>query len=184
MHACLFMETQAMIQFGNDFELVEANGQWELRRYDWGYALVNPDTEDSEKLRFYAMAWEFGDQPFFLPEPTLAFDVPSGFRYVDSNDVQVAVPQGKVSGIICQDGPRFSLWAALFKGIEWAPNADGSVTIDDEVWWPATLLDKDKNRFRQFGPAGERRSNYDGYYVQERPDTVKVVELGDLNFFD
>jgi hypothetical protein len=182
-----------MSKFSQSFEVAEVRGQCQRRVYEWGSAWVNPAPEDPTHLRFYA-AVKVGDQPpVFVPEPTLAFQVSDELVYVDVDGRELAYvnvdgrmnnrPNGKISGIICQGGHRFSLSAAVFKSIKWAVNQDGSVTIDGEVWWPATLVNKDQNRYQQFGPAGEIWQNFDAYLVRVKRDVVRVLELGDLDLF-
>jgi hypothetical protein len=122
--------------------------------------------------RFYMISPGKYGEPIITPEPDLAFEVPATLTYINAKG-EVVVPQEKISGIICKDGPRFSLTNAKKKGVKVQVNDDGSIQIDTETWWLATLFSKDKNRVR----------NYDAYLVREKPAQVKMLELGDLDLF-
>lgn len=151
-------------------------GQWVIEGNDdtdspdFGYEIYNPGP-NGEK-RFYRASpgkyWE----PLLDPEPELAFNVPENFTFVNAKG-EVIVPGEKISGIICQDGPRLSLTNAQKQGITIKVNDDGSIQVGEEKWWLTTLFQKDKNRIR----------NYDAYCVREKSETVRVLELGDLNLF-
>lgn len=121
---------------------------------------------------FYALVLGKYGQPLFIVEPDRAFECPSDLVYVDKLD-KSATPEQKIAGIVCDGALRASLTNARKQGKPVAPNADGSIQVGDEVWWIATLFVKDKNRI--FG--------YDAYLVRERPEQVRVLELGDLDLF-
>lgn len=110
--------------------------------------------------------------PVIEVEPDRAFDAPQALKYVNNAGEEVAAAE-KVAGIICKEGPRFSLTNAENKGIAVEVNEDGSINIDGESWWISTLFQKDKNRI--FG--------YDAYCVKEKREVVKILELGDLDLF-
>ncbi|MBU0660796.1 hypothetical protein KKG22_01295 [Patescibacteria group bacterium] len=111
-------------------------------------------------------------QPIIIAEPDLAFEAPSCLNYVDAKGEE-ATPSEKIAGIICKDGPRFSLSNAKKKGISVSVNDEGFIQIDNETWWISTLFCKDKNRI----------VGYDAYLVRMKPKQVLILELGDLDLF-
>jgi len=147
--------------------------QWtvEIDETTGEYCIVNLGST-GERQYYMVSPGKYGE-PIITPEPELAFAVPSNLTYVNSNGDAVT-PTEKISGIICRDGPRFSLTNARSKGIEVTANDDGSIQIGTESWWLATLYSKDKNRVR----------NYDAFLVREKPAQVRVLELGDLDLFN
>lgn len=145
-------------------------GQWTLTADGEGYKFVNIGEDGGE--RFYRVEPGKYGQPLIIAEPTLAFDAPNGLNYVNHVD-EATNPVEKIAGIICQNGPRFSLSNAQKQGIVVSVNADGSIQIGSETWWLATLFSKDKYRI----------VGYDAYLVREKPERVRVIELGDLDLF-
>lgn len=146
--------------------------QWTVKVDDSGrqYAIVNlgPNGE----RQYYSVGPGKYGEPIITPEPDLAFAVPANLTYVNSKG-EAFVPTEKISGVICKDSHRLSLTNAKNKGIVVKVNDDGSFQIGDETWHLTTLFSKDKNRIR----------NYDAYLVREKPEQVKVLELGDLDLF-
>lgn len=144
--------------------------QWTLMVENDEYEIVNLDS--NRKQQYYkVVSGEYG-QPIIVAEPDLAFAVPTELRYVNKYGGTVA-PTEKIAGIICKDGPRFSLTNAKNKGVVIKANDDGSIQVGDEVWWISTLFSKDKNRI----------VGYDAFLIRERPNVVMVRELGDLDLF-
>lgn len=121
---------------------------------------------------FYQAEMGAYGQPLIFADPKRAFDAPDSLSYVDASGNQ-AEPKEKIAGIVCKDGPRFSLTSAENKGIVIEHNDDGSISIDGEQWFLETLFRKDANRI----------IGYDGYYSKEQSQAVKIIELGDLDLF-
>ncbi|MFA6475387.1 MAG: hypothetical protein WCV88_04280 [Patescibacteria group bacterium] len=144
--------------------------QWLLRVYTDRYEILNLSATGVK--RFYAVIMGKYGQPILVADPDLAFDVPTCFQYVNINGDPVN-PTEKIAGIICKDGPRFSLTSALDKGVVVKPNSNGSIQVGDETWYPATFFSKDKNRI----------IGYDAFLVKERREIVRILELGDLDLF-
>lgn len=150
-------------------------GQWtmEVDEEVGHYEMYNLDPATGEK-RFFRVVKGAYDAPKFEPESALAFACPNNLTYVNKQGETVATPAEKISGLICQNGPRASLSNLKSKGIAVSANEDGSIQIGEEAWWLATLFSKDKNRFK----------NYDVFLVKAKPERpVKVLELGDLDLF-
>lgn len=153
------------------------NGDWFVEVYkDNGYyEIFNVGPDDA--LRFYMVrAGQYGN-PIIIAEPDLAFDVPSTLHCFNSKNEKV-VPDQKIAGIICKDGPRLSLTNAKKQGIVVMahPDGDGSLQIGEEKWWIRTLLLKDKNRI----------FNYDAFCIRDgepRNGATMLLELGDLDLF-
>lgn len=137
------------------------------------YRLSNPN-EATGKDRYYAIEPGKYGEPRIKPEPDLAFNWSDKLSYVDQegNETQPK-PTLRISGIICKDGPRFSLTNAFNQGIAVQPQDDGSIMIGDDLWWPSTLFLKDANRI----------DGYDAFCIRQKPDTTRVLELGDLDLF-
>ncbi len=144
--------------------------QWDLLTDDEKYNLCNLGPDG--KKQFYEVIMGQYGQPLIVAEPDRAFPCPATLEYVNAKGEQ-AVPNEKIAGIICSDGKRFSLTNAANKGIRIEPKEDGSIQVDNEVWWIKTLFQKDKNRV----------INYDAYLVPTKPEQVKVIELADLVSF-
>ncbi|MBI2037785.1 MAG: hypothetical protein HYT15_02540 [Candidatus Magasanikbacteria bacterium] len=148
------------------------NKQWTIKvdetTGDYNVTNLGPNGE----RQFYMVSPGQYGQPIITAEPDLAFDAPSNLTYVNAKG-ETVTPSEKIAGIICQDGPRFSLTNAKNKGITVVVSDDGSIQIGNEVWHLVTLFSKDKNRV----------VNYDAYLVRQQPAQVRVLELGDLNLF-
>ncbi|HLG25660.1 MAG TPA: hypothetical protein VI588_02620 [Candidatus Gracilibacteria bacterium] len=143
--------------------------QWTLAANDNGYNIFNKDADG--KKAFYEVAkGEKHGNPIVTVEPDRAFTVPNGVTCVDSRGVTVT-PNEKIAGIICEDGPRFSLSSKDAPTFQVAN--DGIITVGDKKWHLATLFSKDKNRF----------INYDAYFAKKRSDKVRVLELADLPLY-
>lgn len=142
-------------------EIDEATGE---------YKIVSLGTS-GEQQYYMVTPGKYGE-PIITPEPDLAITVPADLIYVNSKG-EAVVPAEKISGIICKDGHRLSLTNARNQDIVVKANDDGSIQVSTETWHVATLFSKDKNRVR----------NYDAYCVREKPDRVRVIELGDLDLF-
>ena len=127
---------------------------------------------NGEKQYYEVVAGKYGE-PIIVAEPDLAFYTPTNLLYVKAKGEGMSAPDQKIAGIICQDGPRFSLTNAKSKGVVIKTNDDGSVQVGEEKWWLTTLFLKDKNRFR----------GYDAYCVRQQPENVRVLELGDIDLF-
>lgn len=136
------------------------------------FKMFNPDPEGKGVEYFYSLIPGKYGEPLIYLEATLAFPPPENLQYVDTKG-QTVVPQERISGIVCQKGPRFSLSSAYKQNVEVFVRDDGSLQIGDMVWWFATLFLKDKNRFK----------GYDAYCIKEQPKAVCVLELGDLDLF-
>jgi len=134
------------------------------------YVISNPGPHEGR--RYFMVVPGRDGEPIVVAEPDLALPVPSGFTYVDAQGKPV-VPDQRIAGIVCQDGPRFSLTHARETGVWIGLQSDGSFLIDTDKWWPVTLFLKDRNRYR----------NYDAFLVRERREVVRVLELGDLSLF-
>lgn len=149
-------------------------GQWIIKGDDdpnsehFGYSISNRGPDG--KRRFYEVVPGKYGQPIIVAEPDLAFEVPENLVYVNATDGKSIKPEEKIAGIICQNGPRLSLSNAKRQGIVVKTNDDGSVQVGEEKWWLFVLLQKDKNRIR----------NYDAFCVKEKPMFVIVAELGDM----
>ena len=154
------------------------NKQWTLSvdgkgPDSWSYVIDNFDT--SGKRRFYRVVAGAYGQPLIDVEPDLAFEAPLVLDYVDKDGTSLARSVvGKIGGIICQNGLRTSLTKAMDQGVVIQVNDDGSIQVGGEIWWIATILDKDKNRFL---------GGKDAYLVRTRPAQVRVLELADLDLF-
>jgi len=152
------------------------HGQWMVEMKEGnggGYNIykLDPNGENGEKQFYEVVPGKYGE-PIIVAEPTLAFDPPANPLYVNAKWGE-AKPDQKIAGIICQDGPRFSLTNAKSKGVAVKVNEDGSIQVGEGKWWLVTLFLKDKNRFR----------GYDAYCVREQPGNVRILELGDIDFF-
>ncbi len=81
--------------------------------------------------------------------------------------------KNKISGIICQDGGtdvyRFSF--SNPKAPKFEVNEEG-VIINGEQWYLKVLFSKDAQRI----------GNFDAYYSRQKPDVVRVIEMGDINW--
>lgn len=146
--------------------------QWmlEVNEGTASYNIYNHGS-NGERQFYEVVPGKYGE-PIIVAEPEYAFDVSVNLCYVNAKGDAV-VPDQQIAGIICQDGPRFSLTNAKNKGVVIRANEDGSIQVGEEKWWLATLFLKDKNRFR----------GYDAYCVRQQPEKVRILELGDLNFF-
>ena len=142
-----------------------------VKLFEDKYNIFNLDPETGKKRFYEIISGQYG-QPLIVAEPDLAFIPPVFLNYVDSAGDKTK-PTEKIAGIICSDGKRFSLSGAKMKGIKIESQEDGSIKIDNEVWWIKTLFSKDKNRI----------INYDAFLVKEKPEKVKVLELADLTEF-
>lgn len=141
--------------------------QWDLLTDEEKYNLCNLGPDG--KKQFYEVVMGQYGQPLIVAEPDRAFPCPANLQYINAKG-ETAVPAEKIAGIICSDGKRFSLTNAANKGIKIEVQEDDSIKIDNEVWWIATLFQKDKNRI----------VNYDAYLVPAKPEKVKILELADL----
>ncbi len=149
--------------------------QWTLvaNEADGKYNICNLGS-DGQKQFYEVVSGEYG-QPTIIAEPEYAFDTPANLLYVNAKGegVKPDQPDQKIAGVVCKDGPRFSLTNAKSKGVVIKANDDGSIQVGEEKWWLATLFLKDKNRIR----------NYDAYCVRQQPEKVRILELGDLDLF-
>ncbi|MFZ5437673.1 MAG: hypothetical protein ACOZAK_01300 [Patescibacteria group bacterium] len=147
--------------------------QWKLVIEADHYKLANPD-ETGDIDRFYAMENGKYGEPIITAEPTLAFALPEGVSFTDVKGTQIAKPEMKIAGVICQnaDGSVAHRFSLSGKGERVIEQTEDGLLINGERWYLKTLFSKDKNRIK----------NYDAYYVLEKPATVEVSELQDINF--
>ncbi len=145
--------------------------QWRAQMGDEKYSIFNPDPSTGQKRFYEIVSGQYG-QPIIVAEPDFAFSCPEMLNYVNAKG-ETTVPAEKIAGIICNDGKRFSLTNAKAKNITVEAQDDGSIKINDEIWWIVTLFQKDKNRI----------INYDAYLSKDRPEKVKILELADLADF-
>lgn len=158
--------------FGLTLRYGKPGNQWLVNVNPKTYDVSNPHP-DTGSSRFYEMHSGQYNNPVYTIEPSLAFPVPAGVKYVSASGEEVR-PQEKIGGIICQnpDGSavhRTSLSSP--KAPEFSETTEG-IEIDGEVWYLHALISKDKNR----------AFNYDAIYRREKPSEVKVVELQDAQF--
>lgn len=144
--------------------------QWRIRFLDGEYEFANIGPGGVRQF-YMVVPGQYG-QPIIVAEPDLAFDAPGMLDYIDAEG-KVKRPDEKIAGIICKDGLRASITSAGHQGIKITVNDDGSIQVGDEAWWIATLFSKDKNRI----------VGYDAYLVRDRPESVRILELGDLDLF-
>ena len=152
---------------------ISQHHQWTVYVVEEGnYNIYNLDPNNRKKRFFEVVMTKPHGQPVIVAEPDLAFDAPVNLLYLNAKGDAVK-PDQKIAGIICQNGPRFSLSNALAKGVLIKVNEDGSIQVGEEKWWLASLFSKDKNRI----------IGYDAFCVREQPQKVTIRELGDLNLF-
>lgn len=145
--------------------------QWTLSVGAEAYSIENRDPSGGPR-RFYMIKMGAFGQPVIVAEPDRAFEAPTNLVYVSATG-EATAPSERIAGVICKEGPRLSLSNAAKQGIDVHLNEDGSVTVGNDVWWIATLFQKDKNRI----------IGYDAYLRRDRPETVRIIELGDLDLF-
>lgn len=125
-------------------------------------------------MRFFAhvATMDANHQAFMeIKEPSLAFAVPENVKYVDPSTGAELQPDERIAGIVCQDGPRFSLSSPSAPKRMVSP--DGVLTIDDRTWHLHTLQ----------RPDGRRVRNYNAFFGLRPVESVHVVELGNFPMF-
>ena len=152
---------------------IHTAGQWQIQVGVSGeYRLVNIGSDGT--LQYYqAQSGKYGE-PILVAEPDLAVACPSQCRYIKRDGTETT-PTEKVSGLICKDENgvvvlRVSLTNAKNKGISWSLADDGTLTVDGKTFHLYALVQKDKNRVR----------NYDAFFSAHPDHPVEVLELEDL----
>lgn len=147
-------------------------GQWSLSSDNEGYNISNIG-DDGTKRFYEVVAGPYGN-PVIIAEPDLAFPVPSTVDYVDSQGSK-SNPTEKIAGIICKRAGevvhRFSLSSPGKPDFVFEKEG-AELVIDGVRSYLRALFRKDGNRF----------VNYDAFYGEEKPDSVRIVELQDLVF--
>jgi hypothetical protein len=147
------------------------------KQYDQWKVTLGEDDYHAENIgpdgtrQFYAMQKGPYGNPIIIAEPDRAFPAPKDVNYVDANG-DPTEPEENIAGIVCAGGPRFSLSSAQAPEFEQDP--DGTLRIKDGIeetrWHLSTLFRKDANRI----------IGYDGFYSKDKPENVRILELGDL----
>lgn len=149
-------------------------GQWTLRVGPEGYEIVNLGPKGER--RYYRVEPGKYGQPLMDQEPDLALPVPSGLNYrrmsVGNREPQAMTSDDKIVGVVCQNGPRFSLTNAKDKGVDIRMNPDGSIQVGDKTWWPVILLCPDGQRFTPH--------RWVAHLISFQPKIVYVGEMADL----
>lgn len=145
--------------------------QWTAKMGEESYSIAN--LGETGNKRFYEVVNGPYGNPIIIVEPDLAFPCPEALTYINAKGEQTS-PTEKIGGIVCQetDGTpvhRFSL--SNPKAPQFEVTSDG-IIIDGVNWYLFCLFSKDKNRI----------INYDAFYVLTKPEAVKMLELGDVNF--
>ncbi len=149
-------------------EIVLPFGQWQLIITPDKYTIVNPGP-NGEK-RFYQVTPGKYGEPLITAEPDKAFAPPTNLRYVDGKG-QTTTPNEKIAGIVCKDGPRFSLSSP--QAPEFVISPEGDLIIGETRYALNALYKKDDRRI----------TNYDAYFSKVKPAEVRVLELGDLDLY-
>ena len=145
--------------------------QWSLMTDEEKYKLFNLGKDG--RRDFYEIVMGSYGQPIIVAEPDRAFKCPEVLNYVNAKG-ETTVPAEKIADIICSDGKRFSLTNAEKQGVKIkVQEDDGSIKINDEIWWITTLFQKDRNRI----------VNYDAYLSPVKPEKVRILELADLTVY-
>lgn len=146
--------------------------QWTLRADDESYSAFNLGADG--KKRFYEMQMGPYGNPIIIAEPDLAFPAPTTVEYVDKHGL-AADPVEKIAGVVCKRAGevihRFSLSNPNPKEVGFE-NEGAEVIIEGVRWYLRWLFSKDKKRI----------INYDAFYAPEKPDSVQIIELEDLDF--
>lgn len=149
-------------------------GQWTLRfMADGGYEFVNLDLDG--KSRYYRVVPGRFNQPLIDQEPNeLALPVPRTLKYqrFDKGKVTEPTSDDKIIGIVCRNGPRFSMTNAKDKGVSIRVNPDDSIQVGNKAWWILLLLCPDAQRFTP--------NRWVAYLVPNMPKFVFVGEMADL----
>jgi hypothetical protein len=123
-------------------------------------------------LKYYQIVMGQFCQPIVIQEPSLGLDCPSKLTCFNKNGDPV-VPDQKIVGIVCKNGPRFSLTNAKAKGIVINVSEENHIQINGESWFINTLYMPDKNRL----------IGYVAFCSKEINPSVRVLEMGDLDLF-
>lgn len=146
--------------------------QWTLDAKPDDYSITNKDSDGSN--RFYTMKKGKYGNPVYIDEESRALPIPTGVTVKNTKGEDVTL-KDKIAGIICENGPRFSLSNPDAPKFE--IKDDGSLTIDDKTWHLHTIFDPDKNRI----------TNYKSYWGETKPandNKVLYRELGDLELYN
>ncbi len=148
--------------------------QFQVREDSCDYRIVNLGSDGSRQF-YQAFSGQYGE-PLLEPEPDLAVEPPFGCIYKNATE-EIVIPDQKISGIICRDESgavvlRVSLTNARNKNIPWSLDQNGALTVDEKIFYLYALVQKDKNRIR----------NYDAFFASSPPSdgNVVVYELEDL----
>jgi len=150
-------------------------GDWEYQSYLWTdlnqtcpVATAFNKDENGTKL-FYEMKTGKYNQPIFIQEPDLAFELPKN----------IGDGKQKIAGIITDDGQRFSLSNFMQKN-NLTPDELKNLWNKDEMSFVINL----KKYFLQFlyEPDKNRIVNYVGYFSKKpiQCSDVKVYEMADV----
>lgn len=148
-------------------------GQWTAFLDDESYGAYNLDEEGNR--RYYETQTGKHQNPIIIAEPHLSFPAPNDLDYVDIHG-DPTYPVERIAGVICKRAKevvhRFNL-TNLFNSSDVKFEKDGAELIINGVrWYLRGLFQKDKNRI--FG--------YDGFYGEEKPGEVVIMELADVDF--
>lgn len=160
-------------------------GQWTL--------CVNPDRPDDYEMfnlgpngerRYYRMIPGKYGEPLIDQEPDLAFPVPGGLGLAffhakpkgSGLEQMVPTPEDKIIGVVCRNGPRFSLTNAKSKNVDIHVNPDGTIQVGDRAWWLCALFCPDAQRFTP--------NRWVGFLAAEKPAYIMVYELGELPLWE
>lgn len=163
---------QELTAFSLTLRYGKPGNQWMVHVNPRTYDVSNPDP-DTGTSRYYEMHSGKYDNPVYTIEPSLAFPVPAGVKYVDAAGAEVQ-PQEKIGGIICQNPDGSAVHRTSLsnpKAPSYSETSEG-LEVDGETWYLHALISKDKNR----------AFNYDAIYRREKPEAVQVVELQDAQF--
>ncbi len=149
---------------------------WELyRRGRDSNDFVIAKISNGGVAQFFIVRPDNKGNPIIIAEPDLAVDPPKDLKYVDGNG-KIITPDQHIAGIVCfnEDGKllrRLSMSHAFDTDVQITFKEDGVVTVGGVTYWLWVLLNKDKNRIR----------NYDALLYPFPPNVpVKVLELEDL----
>ena len=154
----------------------ECRGGWavdvDLEQEGAPYNISNKNAEGVKQF-YEVVPGKYGN-PIIIAEPDLAFEAPESVDYIDAEGEKIPTPTERIAGIICKQAEkvmeRFSLSSPNKPDYE-LEEGGASLIIAGLRWHLHTLFSKDKNRIIGF----------DGYYRPEKPKSVKVLELEDLN---
>lgn len=112
-----------------------------------------------------------GDKPEKATEPDELLELPS-LKFEDYERMETT-PEGKIAGIICEDGPKFSV--SKSDKPKFKIKDDGSAEIK--------IKDKKETRYLNTLLSSGESGNYKAYFGKTKTDKVRVIELEDLKLF-